>query len=71
MDFWESVMEAVKLPEDLLAVAAAAVEAALRRAADAAEAYVSAGRELVVEVRHGQVETLKQAEEKGIGVLKR
>ena len=56
------------LPEELLKVAEAAVAAAMRRGASAAEAYVSAGRELTVEVRHGQIETLKQAEEKGIGV---
>jgi PmbA protein len=40
----------------------------MRQGADAVEAYVSKGHELSVEVRHGEVETLKQAEDKGIGV---
>ena len=54
--------------EELLAVAEAAVAQGIRQGADAVEAYVSGGHELSVEVRHGEVETLKQAEDKGIGV---
>ncbi|MEW6182942.1 MAG: TldD/PmbA family protein [Bacillota bacterium] len=54
--------------DKLVEVAEAAVALGKRQGADAVEAYVSTGRELSIEVRHGVVETLKQAEEKGIGV---
>ncbi|HIE12393.1 MAG TPA: TldD/PmbA family protein [Desulfotomaculum sp.] len=40
----------------------------MRKGADAVESYVSTGSELSIEVRHREVETLKQAEERGIGI---
>jgi PmbA protein len=54
--------------DKLIAVAEAAVAYGMSQGADAAEAFVSAGRELSVEVRHGVLETMKQAEDRGIGV---
>lgn len=56
------------MTEELLAVAEAAVTQGMQQGADGVEAYASVGRQLSVEVRHGEVETLKQAEDKGIGV---
>lgn len=56
------------MTDELIKIAEAAVAQGMRRGADAVEAYVSTGRELSIEVRHGTVDTLKQAEEKGIGV---
>lgn len=54
--------------EELLHIAEAAIKRAVQRGADAAEAYVCVGRGLTIEVRHGQLETLKEAQEKGIGL---
>jgi len=53
---------------ELVTVAESAVAYGIRQGADAAEAFVSTGRELSVEVRHGVLETMKQAEDRGIGV---
>ncbi|MGQ9556478.1 MAG: TldD/PmbA family protein [Desulfurispora sp.] len=45
-----------------------ALEAVQRRGAGPAEVYISNNKELTVEVRHGRVETLKLAEERGLGM---
>ncbi|MDH7576207.1 MAG: TldD/PmbA family protein [Bacillota bacterium] len=47
---------------------AAVVDVARKGGAEMAEAYFARGEELVVEVRQGEVETLKIAREEGIGV---
>lgn len=56
------------MADEITTVAEAAVTYGMRAGADAVEAFVSTGRELSIEVRHGKVETVKQAEDKGIGV---
>lgn len=53
---------------DFLAVAGSAVDAALGAGADAAEAYVTSGSSIEIEVRDGRVETTKSAAEKGLGL---
>ncbi|ACA59514.1 TldD/PmbA family protein [Candidatus Desulforudis audaxviator] len=53
---------------DFLATAAGAVEAALGAGADAAEAYLTSGTSIEIEVRDGRVETTKSAAEKGLGL---
>jgi PmbA protein len=53
---------------ELVEIAQAAVAYGIKQGADAAETFVSTGRELSVEVRHGVLETMKQAEDRGIGV---
>lgn len=44
------------------------VDRATARGAHQAEVYISKGKELTIEVANGQVETLKNAEEQGLGV---
>jgi PmbA protein len=44
------------------------VEEALAKGAHQAEVYISKGKELTIEVSRGQVETLKNAEEHGLGI---
>lgn len=44
------------------------VDLALKLGAELAEAYISKNRELSIDVRDGQVETMKLAEETGLGV---
>lgn len=56
------------MPEELLAVVESAVKQGMRKGAAAVEAYASTGSELSIEVRHREVETLKQAEDRGIGI---
>ncbi len=51
-----------------LDIALWAVEKARSLGAEQAEGYISFGRELVVEVRDGKVETLKTAREQGLGL---
>lgn len=53
---------------ELLAIAAAAVEEARKRGATLAEAYAVRGQEVTAEVRHGKVETLKTARDRGLGI---
>ncbi|ACX51808.1 peptidase U62 modulator of DNA gyrase [Ammonifex degensii KC4] len=53
---------------DLLAVVAAAVAEGKKVGAEEIEAFAVAGTTLQIEVRHGQVETLEQAQETGLGV---
>lgn len=53
---------------DYLAVAGAGVEAALASGADAAEAYLSSGTSIEIDVREGEVDTIKSAAEKGVGL---
>lgn len=53
---------------DYLAIAAAAVEAAKQTGAYGAEAYVLDAKALTIEVNNQQVETLKQANDTGIGI---
>ncbi len=54
--------------QDERELAAAVVEKARRGGAELAEAYFARSEELLVEVREGEVETLKLAREEGIGV---
>ncbi|MEW6447045.1 MAG: TldD/PmbA family protein [Bacillota bacterium] len=56
------------MAEELLAVVESAVKQGMLRGADAVEAFASKGSELSIEVRHRKVETLKQAEDRGIGI---
>lgn len=49
-------------------MAGAAVEEARRKGAEAAEAYFGRSEEIVIEVRDGEVEHLKIAEESGLGI---
>ncbi|HEX3031791.1 MAG TPA: TldD/PmbA family protein [Bacillota bacterium] len=51
-----------------LALAGAIVEKARKMGADVAEAYLLHARELSIEVSEGQVETLKLAEDQGVGI---
>lgn len=51
-----------------LALAGAIVEKARKMGADMAEAYMLHARELTVEVSEGKVETLKLAEDQGVGI---
>lgn len=51
-----------------LGIAGAAIERAARFGAGMAEAYISRGKELSIEVREGRVETLKLAEDRGLSV---
>ncbi|MBC7105659.1 MAG: TldD/PmbA family protein, partial [Firmicutes bacterium] len=53
---------------EFLDLAAAAVQRARKLGGDEVEAFLSFTRELLVEVRDGAVETLKQAEDRGLGV---
>ncbi|MBN2416900.1 TldD/PmbA family protein [bacterium] len=45
-----------------------AVRAAVKKGADAAEVYLETGRDLSVEVRNGDVETVQEAASQGVGV---
>lgn len=56
------------MSEELLAVAESAVRQGMGKGVEAVEAFVSTGSELSIEVRHREVETLKQAEDRGIGI---
>lgn len=53
---------------EFLDIAATAVQRARKLGGDEVEAFLSFARELLVEVRDGAVETLKQAEDQGLGV---
>ncbi|MFZ5898580.1 MAG: TldD/PmbA family protein [Bacillota bacterium] len=53
---------------DFLNLAQAAVSRAMERGADSAEAYISRSKELEIEVREQQIETIKSSEEKGLGL---
>jgi len=53
---------------DFEKVARAAVEAATKAGATAADAYVGAGRKTSVKVRFGEIEELTQAGSKGMGI---
>lgn len=50
------------------AAAENAVQKAMSAGADMAEAYLNNGRELVIEVRNGAVETMKLAGDRGLGI---
>ncbi len=54
--------------QDLLNNAEHAVEMAKKFGAHSAEAYVNNNKELSVDVRGGQVETMKLAEDRGLGL---
>ncbi|MTI84175.1 MAG: TldD/PmbA family protein [Firmicutes bacterium] len=54
--------------QDLLNNAERAVETAKKYGAHLAEAYVNNNKELSIDVRQGQVETMKLAEESGLGL---
>lgn len=45
-----------------------AVQTAVKKGADAAEVYLETGRNLSVEVRNGEVETVQEAASQGVGV---
>ena len=51
-----------------LNIASSAVEAAVKQGAEMAEAYLSYSKELDIEVRGGQVDTMKLAEDRGLGL---
>mgnify|MGYP000698835402 CR=1 FL=1 len=53
---------------DFLSIAGAGVETALRAGADAAEAFVTSGTSIEIDVRDGEVDTIKSAAEKGLGL---
>ncbi|MDD3653873.1 MAG: DNA gyrase modulator, partial [Desulfotomaculaceae bacterium] len=53
---------------DFPVIAEAAVDRARRLGADLAEAYISSAKELNIEVRKNCVETLKFAEDRGLGI---
>jgi PmbA protein len=53
---------------DYTALAEQVVAAARARGADAAEAYLQAGRTLSIEVRNGSLETVQEAASQGVGV---
>jgi PmbA protein len=53
---------------DPLALADLAIEMAIKAGADAADAYVRSASDLAVEVRNGEVESLKQASTLGMGL---
>ena len=54
--------------DHFLDIAGTAIDRASRFGAELAEAYLSSGKELSIEVREGRVETLKLAEDRGLGV---
>ncbi|MGB9804016.1 TldD/PmbA family protein [Desulfofundulus sp.] len=53
---------------DFVEIARFALERAASLGADQAEAYLNAGKELVVEIRDGRVETMKLAQDRGLGL---
>ena len=53
---------------DYKALAEQIVKSARTRGADAAEAYLQAGRTLSIDVRNGAVETVEEAASQGVGV---
>ncbi|MFZ5651245.1 MAG: TldD/PmbA family protein [Bacillota bacterium] len=53
---------------DLKPLGGRAIDSAMRLGADMAEVYLTNNRELMVEVRDGRVETIKLAEERGLGL---
>ncbi|MDD4169051.1 MAG: TldD/PmbA family protein [Desulfotomaculaceae bacterium] len=54
--------------DDFSSIAGAAVDRAGHAGADMAEAYISSGKELSIDVRNNCVETLKFAEDRGLGL---
>lgn len=54
--------------DDFLTLARDGIARAIAQGTDAAEAYLSHTREMEIEVRGGRVETIKSAEEKGLGL---
>jgi PmbA protein len=53
---------------DIKGIAEQLVKASLKKGADAAEAYIQSGRDLSLEVRKGEVETVEEAAGSGAGV---
>lgn len=54
--------------DHFLDIAGTAIDRASRFGAELAEAYLSSGKELSIDVREGRVETLKLAEDRGLSV---
>ncbi len=54
--------------KDFMAIAEEIVQKATKKGADQAEAYLLHSKDLTIEVANGQVETLKLAEDQGVGV---
>lgn len=54
--------------EDYTNLARKLIDEALKKGAHQAEIYISKSKELTIEVANGQVETLKNAEEHGLGI---
>jgi PmbA protein len=54
--------------EKCLEIAARAVEEAQRKGADLSEAYISNSRQLFIDVRDQEVDTMKMTDETGLGL---
>ena len=53
---------------DYTAISKQLVKTCLKKGADAAEVYLQSSRNLVVEIRDGEIETVQQAESHGVGI---
>ena len=56
------------MEKENLNIASSAVEVAIQQGAEMAESYLSYSKELDIEVRGGQVDTMKLAEDRGLGL---